>query len=257
MTDLHDRLAALRVTSAPTDEPTLAADLRRGRRAAARRRSVRIATTSAFALGIGGVTTAVVVTGSHSDAPAGGVRLVDYTGAQQPGFTVDEIPAGYVLQGVQAGTLDVALPGDTSSLDDFRDKIVVTVEQASPPPASGPQWSYRERVRVSRHHGGTLHYRCPNGSTGVIRVTGQRLIHDPCPGSSTTSAPDTVGTTIDVDGSAGTISRNGEGATYFRYTSGDVRVVIQVWPTFGLTDAQLREFADGITVTPDAQLSHG
>lgn len=260
MNDLLDHLAGLRADApAPTDAD-IAGDLRRGRRALARRRTVRAATTGAFALAVGGVTTAVVASShqTHHDAPAS-TRLVDYTGKQLPGFTIAKVPAGFVLQGVSASVLDIARPDDTSSLDDFQGKIVVTVEDTAAPHGgpAGPQWSYKERMRVSRKGYGALHYTCPDGSTGTIYVKkGTRAIRQPCSNTSPRQ-PETSGRPIAVDGAAGTITTNSEGTKYFKYRAGDRTVTVQVWPTIHLTDDQLRELASGITVTATAQLSHG
>lgn len=255
MNDLTERLSALRTTPASADDAIVSADVRRGRSALGRRRMLRGAAAGALAVAIGGVGTAVAVSSSEHQQPAG-LRLVTYTGEQLPGFTITKVPEGFVLQGVDSSVLDIARPGDHTTLDDFEGKIVVSIEDSAPSADAGPRWSYAERTRVSRKGFGTLHYTCPDGTQGTIRVTKrQHLIHQPCGGG--TAPSETAGSDIAVDGSAGKISTNSEGAKYFRYTVGDRTVTIQVWPTIELSDAQLRELADGVTVNASATLSHG
>jgi hypothetical protein len=265
MTDLHARLAALRAPAlepdATTHDDVVAADLLRGRRAVARRRTVRAATTGALALAVGGAAGVVVAsTDGHGAHEAPGVRLVDYAGQQLPGFTIDKVPAGFVLQGASAGVLDVARPGDHSSLDDFTNKIVVTVESTRGAASAGQRPSGNARPHILVGPGDRL-VRHGDRVT-VIHADGSRIrlrLHaggDVRNGGDTTPA-DVVGAPIEVDGSAGTVTTNSEGTKTFRYTDGDRRVVIQAWPSLGLTDAQLEEFADGVSVTSAAQLSHG
>lgn len=262
MNDLQTRLAALRAPAGVPDDDAVAADLRRGRRALGRRRAVRMASTGVLALAVGGVAIATVASPNEPDVS--GVHLVDYNGDQVSGFTVAKVPEGFVLQGSHASVLDVSRPGDHSDLDDFQDKIVVTVESTRPAeaPARVPS------VRI-RRDGDTLVLSCPDGTTkrlqapknpekavnaAVRRGCGVSASTQQTPGS---DAPGTVGHTIDVDGSAGRITTNGEGTKTFRFVDGDFRVVIQAWPSLGLSDAQLAEFADGVTVNAEAQFSHG
>jgi hypothetical protein len=163
MPDLTDRLARLGHQSpadAAANDDTIAADRQRGQ-AALRRRTVQRS-----AIGVGGVAAvaavvALAVTGTSSPAkheaaiastrpvathattapkpvtpthPAGrpaAIRLVSYDGPQRAGFTVASVPSGYVLQGVTGATLDIAEPGDHSSLDSFVGKLTVSVEASS------------------------------------------------------------------------------------------------------------------------------
>jgi hypothetical protein len=62
---------------------------------------------------------------------------------------------------------------------------------------------------------------------------------------------------FDVDGNAAKITTNSEGTRTLRYEHGVYRVVVQLWPTLKLTDAELVEFADGLSVTATAQPSVG
>jgi hypothetical protein len=79
----------------------------------------------------------IALTSGNVGAPtvqaADNVRLVDYDGTQLPGYTVAKVPEGFVLQGTDQHVLAVARPDDTSSISDFQDKIVVTLESESSP----------------------------------------------------------------------------------------------------------------------------
>ena len=88
------------------DEDTVRADLARGHRAFSRRRARRsgavglvAAVAVAGALTLGGTTPADAPQGGGRQAPldAGAIQLVDYTGDQLAGFSVDAVPSGWVL----------------------------------------------------------------------------------------------------------------------------------------------------------------
>ncbi|MER7558520.1 hypothetical protein ABTZ46_16370 [Nocardioides sp. NPDC126508] len=135
MNDVIDRLARLTPSPAvPADDA--AADLRRGHQALSRRRIKRAALGgAALTLAVGGAFGGIALTSSDDGAPtvqaADNVRLVDYDGTQMPGYTVAKVPEGFVLQGSDQFVLAVARPDDKSSISDFRDKIVVTLESPS------------------------------------------------------------------------------------------------------------------------------
>jgi len=131
MNDVIDRLARLTPSPAATEDAT--ADLRRGRQALSQHRMKRAALGgAALTLAVGGVFGGIALTSGNEGAPtvqaADGVRLVDYDGAQLPGYTVAKVPEGFVLQGTDQHILAVARPDDHSSISDFREKIVVTLE---------------------------------------------------------------------------------------------------------------------------------
>lgn len=250
MNDVIDRLAGLRSESSvgPSVDPSVvAADVRRGRRAVARRRAVRGASTGVFALAVGGVAAGVAARDTPDDA---GLDLVTYDGPQLPGFTVDKVPQGYMLQGATAYTLDVAKPGDTSSLDDFRGKLVVMLEQTDPAPAKvgEPCGGSVER------HGKKLLFRFSDGRPPVEVRDGSDATKLPafdCEG--TAPAPLPALEPFDVDGAAAKITTSSEGTRTLRYEHGAYRVVVQLWPTLKLSDAELVEFADGLSVTSAAK----
>lgn len=134
MNDVIDRLARLTPSPAASPAEDAAADLHRGHRALARRRIKRAALGgAALTLAVGGAFGGIALTSGNEGAPtvqaaADNVRLVDYDGTQLPGYTVAKVPEGFVLQGTDQHILAVARPDDHSSISDFRDKIVVTLE---------------------------------------------------------------------------------------------------------------------------------
>lgn len=245
MNDVLDRLAALRPDSfAPADA---ASDISRGRRALARRRTVRGAGVGVLALAAAGV---AVVSGSPRGEHTG-LDLVAYDGRQLPGFTVAKVPEGFVLQGANANVLAVAPAESTTTIDDFEGKLVVSLESAQPAPPAAPTGGTVVR------DGDFIRVRCENGKTFVLKAKpGQDVVDSRVCATAAPSEPAPV-EGFDVDGSKLTLSTNSEGARYVRYEHGDQTVVVQMWPGLGLTDAELREFADGITVTDAAQVSHG
>ncbi|MGY0538457.1 hypothetical protein ACW14X_13140 [Nocardioides sp. YJ-D4] len=138
MNDVIDRLARLTPSPSAAATEDATADLRRGHRALSRRRIKRAALGgAALTLAVGGAFSGIALTSGDEVAPisqaADNVRLVDYDGAQMPGYTVAKVPEGFVLQGSDQYVLAVARPDDKSSISDFRDKIVVTLESASSP----------------------------------------------------------------------------------------------------------------------------
>jgi hypothetical protein len=168
ISELLDR-TAYSVEVTPLAE-TVEADLRRGRAALARRRrgrairfsvagtvgAVALAGTTIVAGNLGGtgetMGPAAPGIGAHqSSGPDRGapVRLVAYHGEQLEGFTVDQIPEGWFLQGSNPFSLTIAPQGDTSSPDAFEGKLVVMLLSSSAPqklPQGDP-------VKVGNHDG--------------------------------------------------------------------------------------------------------
>lgn len=164
MRDLTDELAALHAADPPeVSGEQVAADLARGRAALRRRRVVAALSTLtvlAVAGAIGGVVATSTPSGpnsvpnaagtvqasspSRSSVPSGSaapsslpklgddgpsLQLVAWRGKQLKGFSVKTVPAGYVLQGVSNSVLVIAPPRLTTPLDDFRNKLVVMLDQ--------------------------------------------------------------------------------------------------------------------------------
>ena len=169
MPDPMTRLAALHGgPPAAADDAAIAADLRRGRGARVTRRRRRAAAAGAAALGVAAVSSLsyalasgggsrapqaiaprTVVThapGNATSASTPAIQLAAYRGRQLPGYTVNRVPRGYVLQGISGSVLDIAESGDHSPLDSFDGKLVVMLND-SPGPATGTP------VSVSGHPG--------------------------------------------------------------------------------------------------------
>ncbi|MCU1679035.1 MAG: hypothetical protein JWM93_3793 [Frankiales bacterium] len=73
-------------------------------------------------------TTAGNTPGTTSTASLG-IRLVSYTGAQPEGFTVESVPAGWEIQGVNNNALVIAATGDPDkSLGSFAGKLLVMLQ---------------------------------------------------------------------------------------------------------------------------------
>ena len=136
MTDIDTILNAVAPDSVRPEPGVVDSDLARGRAALAtarRRRVRRGATAGVAALALAAVVV-VVVTNSSSTSPAGPhigphIQLVDYTGAQLPGFKVTEIPQGWHLSTSNSVALLIT-PDDGSAGDDpdvFVGKLAVLV----------------------------------------------------------------------------------------------------------------------------------
>lgn len=209
--DLTGRLRKLN-HEAETTDATIKRDVLRGR-GAARRRTVRmsVAGLGIAAVAVVGVTVAVnadqdrppaiAQDSSDDQAQAGDLKLVSYTGAQEPGFVITKVPEGFVLEGAGPFNLNIARPDNLTGLDNFVEKVVVMLES-----------------------------------------------------SSVTGAPE--GTPVKVGDLDGWL-RASDAATILTYDDGANRVVVQVWDSLGLTDEQIVELAEGVTVTAEAQAGVG
>jgi hypothetical protein len=150
--ELFDRTA--RSAEVTPSAETVEADLLRGRAALARRRrgrAIRLSVAGTAAAALVGTTIVAGHLGrtDESTRPAtspsigvnqgsgpdrgSSVRLVAYQGEQLDGFTVDQIPEGWFLQGSNAFSLTIAPQGDTTSPDDFVGKLVVMLLSSSAP----------------------------------------------------------------------------------------------------------------------------
>lgn len=131
-----------------------AADLARGKKLLARRRRRRVfgaaAVTAAVAAGVVAAGVVATVPGGPGGpgAPAG-IRLVAYSGAQPPGYTVTVIPAGWVIQGSNPFALVIApANAPNSDPDVFVGKLIVTQEAFDQAGSSAQGWS---AVHVAGH----------------------------------------------------------------------------------------------------------
>ena len=140
MTTLHDQLNEL---AGPLTQPSpeqVDADVARGRRALRRRRALQATGGSAVAAavlaaaltyGAVGSNPSVPSTAAGSSAPAATtpLRLVAFQGEQPEGYTLDTIPDGWEIQGVNAYRLTLAPIGASDQEpDSFAGKIVVMLQ---------------------------------------------------------------------------------------------------------------------------------
>ncbi|WP_320069488.1 hypothetical protein [Micromonospora sp. RTGN7] len=149
-TDLHDRFTDIAGPAPAPSAATLTADLERGHSALRRHRLAQVGGAGLLAAVLaavlvvpgvrtGGVSTNIAgppaATGTAADemtsrSPA---RLVAYTGAQPHGFTVDEVPEGWEVQGSDESAFMLAPKGiadqDPAS---FVGKIGITLEKRVP-----------------------------------------------------------------------------------------------------------------------------
>lgn len=175
MDDIEQRLARLgQQPLRPVSEVQVRADLEAARSARRARRTRRASLAALALVVVAGVGAAVPIVTDHDGSGHGSgepttVRLVDYTGAQQPGFTVRTVPAGYVLQGASRGVLAIAAPGDHTSIYSFVHKLVITVEAAAeyPPP--------RGAAVVVQGHAGAIRSSV-DGVTTLEWVDGPHLV---------------------------------------------------------------------------------
>jgi hypothetical protein len=120
MSDLHTRMHEIAGPATAPSAATVDADLARGRRALGRRRAAQLAAGSglvaaavaAVALTLPGASpghsTTTTTAGGHS---AVATRLVAYSGKQPAGFTLDEVPQNWEVQGVDKSLLTLAPKG--------------------------------------------------------------------------------------------------------------------------------------------------
>ncbi|MGH8890447.1 MAG: hypothetical protein ACRDV3_11940 [Acidothermaceae bacterium] len=139
MTDLDTFFESARTTQiAPP--ATIDADVTRGKRALNRRRIGRtpIAAGLAVIAGLGvfaatqsatkssGSSTSASSMQNTATANGAAIRLVSYAGTQPQGYTVDLVPTGWEIQGVDNYVLTIAPVGDADqNVDSFAGKLVV------------------------------------------------------------------------------------------------------------------------------------
>jgi hypothetical protein len=187
MSDLHTRLDKIAGPAVAPSPSTVDADLSRGRRALRRRRTGRIAAGSGLAVAAA-VAAALAIPatfhGANSTPVAGGhtstrvvTRLVAFTGTQPAGFTLDLVPAGWQVQGVDTGALTLA-PTNATDTDphSFVGKIGISLESAVPDVAKtdvrvGDQPGVLATMKGDRKgDGGTLFVKQPSGAYLSIQV---------------------------------------------------------------------------------------
>jgi|SRR5579875_2071067 len=206
MSDINALLKTAAPDAGPPDAGVVDGDLARGRAALAaahRRRRVRRAAFGSVWVAALAVVAALAAhsaltgpggrlghsrsaagtgrAGAHVSASAQGggharIRLVDYAGAQLPGFTVDRVPVGWHLSTSTSTALLITPNGSTNNQpDDFEGKLAVltsSVDQHGLGPGAAVTVDGRPgRVRTST---GVLMltYNAPTGFGVVIQAPG-------------------------------------------------------------------------------------
>lgn len=69
--------------------------------------------------------------------------------------------------------------------------------------------------------------------------------------------PGVDGKPVTIDGGPGTIARDSSGITMVRFVQHGLVITVQCWNNIGLSEDQLIEFSDGVSVTKDVRTVHG
>lgn len=242
----HDLRDVLRAAEPDAPRPSAAlveADLARGRRALRQRRARR-AGGGLASLALAGVLATAVPLAGHvgTDAPSEAaapaldeLSLVDYSGAQPSAFSVEEVPAGWVVQRVDDYAMVLA-PADAQDQDpaSYVGKVAVTLgsEDASEPPEGA--------VAVDAHGVRGVLDTAPDCDPDLPTV-GPRGPGFPAPDGA--CRPDEV---------PGDPTRT----LWAEQPSGDY-VLVQVWSGLGWSSDQIADLASGVEVTGRAAEAAG
>ena len=228
MQHMIDMLGTLRDTGAqvPADSDTVAADVARGRRALIVRRGRRIAGTGFVAV----AAAAAIATGTVGQSSGSGA-----TAASRPSAVIQPTTATTHLQlaayeGAQpVGFKVTTVPAGWHVTSSSRSAFV-----AVPPGTKTPHGPAGAPVSLM-------------GGIAVMLQGDSRLPAD---------GPITK---VTVQGNEGQLGlTEDKGAKWLIYPHGaGSKVLVQVPTKLGLTDKQIVQFADGITVTSDAQAARG
>ena len=161
MIDLRSRLDEMAGPLTTPSGTEVRADLARGRRALRRRRAGQLVAGAAVAVAAGTTAFTLASPGAapvrrvNPPAAQGVTQLVAYHGAQPEGYTLDKVPAGWEVQGVDAYSLTLA-PKGTADKDphSFVGKIAVMLQSQddhSTPKGTPVQVGDRPGVLVEEH----------------------------------------------------------------------------------------------------------
>jgi|GEM_PF-6254072 len=225
MNDLTDRLARLDgthgIATAPS-ESVVSGDLARAHSALGRRRRTRAAMAgTGLTLGLGAALGVVVAVnaGDHAGPPVSGPASSDSSdpGRQQGGGIQLVDYAGAQPEGFELAKVPEGYAVQGS------DAFVLTLAQP------GDDSHYLDFVKKV-----------------VVMLESE-------------SAPQQLGQGRDVtvNGEPGVLETNAEGTRNLRYFQGERLVLIQIWESIELTDDQIVELAEGITVTADVEAGVG
>jgi hypothetical protein len=184
MMELHDRLDRLAGPAVDATPAEADADLARGRRALRRRRTVKGTATGVFAVAAAAAAIAYgTASPSHpvaAPAPAPVVHettLVAYKGEQPKGYTIDKVPSGWEIQGVDPSVLTIA-PVDAKDKDphSWVGKIAIMLqsqdEQVTPsgtPVKVGGKSGFLITPE-GQTDGRTLYLKQPNGVYLIVQI---------------------------------------------------------------------------------------
>lgn len=225
MTDVTDRLARLdgAAPGTPTDA-TVQTDLARGRAALTRRRRGRVAAAGAALALVAACGYGVTATLADGDGDGAGEDAPTIARPQgQPAQPAQPDPAIALVayRGAQLPGFEVAAVPEGFVLQGA-DEFTLTVAR---PGDDSHYLDFRRKLVVSLE-------------------------------SRSAPAGEADGEPVTVGGHPGAI-RTTTGATILEYHDGTHEVVVQAWEGIGLTDEQLVEFAEGITVTSSVKAPVG
>ncbi|WP_019874451.1 hypothetical protein [Sporichthya polymorpha] len=197
--ELRSMLDSVAGPPRPAREADVAGDLTRGH-SALRRRRLTLVTNGTLALAVvGGLVVASTGAFDGSSTPASpavaapavelgtdttsAIQFVAYSGRQPEGFSVETIPDGWKLQGVNEYVLLVVPPsGADPSLDVFKGKIAVMLEsQDASGPYEGSEIAVGDRTGVLSRMGdgyGQLHWTDAKGNNLVVQWPDTREFTD-------------------------------------------------------------------------------
>ncbi|KUL24829.1 hypothetical protein [Actinoplanes awajinensis] len=236
MTNLREQFEALAGSPAAPTTAQTDADLARGRGALRRRRALQAATGSAFAIVVAAA--AVAFTTTSTPAPStpqaagptattaattgvtasAAFALVAYKGEQPAGFSIDKVPAGWEVQGLDENLLTLAPEG------------------AKPRNSAEPQGDQADTD--------------PYSFVGKVVVTLQSLDEQGTPAGEAVKVGGKKATLVKKEGAK-------DGRTLYVAQPSGVNLQIQVWDGIGWSADQIVEFAEGIHVNPNAKQGRG
>jgi hypothetical protein len=224
--DLRSRLEEMAGPHSTTSTAQVRADLARGRRALRRRRAGQLVAGAAVAVAAGTTAFALASPGAapvqrvNPPAAQGATQLVAYQGPQPEGYTLDKVPEGWEVQGVNAYALTLAPKGIADrNPNSFVGKIAIMLQSDDD-------------------------HATPNGTPIQVGDKSGVLVVDrsqPDPKRPVRASNPPVG-----------------GATmlYVKQPSG-VYLIVQVWDGLGWGPKEIVQFATGVHVHPDAKRGHG
>ncbi|MBM7516307.1 hypothetical protein [Nocardioides nitrophenolicus] len=220
--DLADRLHRLGGDGPATTDETVRRDLARGRRAS-RRRALRVGTAGLTLAAVAGVGTAIAVSADRTPAPS--------VAAPSPGDPTDPTDA-----------TDATNPGGVQL-------VAYTGEQqpgfvvAKVPAGFVLEGATAYNLNVARadDHSGLDVFE----DKLVVMLESRSVTGEP------------EGAPVRVGSHDGWLRTSEGGTQTLTYDDGEHRVVVQAWKSLGLSDRQVVEFAEGVTVTAQAQAGVG